>query len=437
MTQAIRGSDWVLVHVPNSPHPPTRMQLVVVREALQAGRLPGLTMLQTIGAEWRPAADVMAECIDFQPTRSHLVIAALGLVPVVLFTLHALGFGTPGLGSLAVLAVLGIGGALVVGYVSPLRTRTSRQLLPALIALGVSVVAAEAFALPAGFKASGARSRIQASLIAADPCAVRTVQAELEEFGSEDDKGKAAGKESNCSTERAQQLCIRVGAALSDGPSLKDADLTELGTSTSGANGDSVRGLVKRIIDGKVTAADLKFDGKATCGTQVVDGLARKLARTPAVWSEQPLALSETMLAAFKQTELMPESKAALRATSEAAAKPALTKPLVTGLEPARELCTLVGTLHAEAGPNCTAYEKKSATAKANADAVAKREGAQQAAREKAADAQCEARRAARERCNDGCDRFKPEDPTDPDTRWDRCMEACVQRVPLGGDCLL
>ena len=170
---------------------------------------------------------------------------------------------------------------------------------------------------------------------------------------------------------------------------------------------------------------------------QVIDGLARKLARTPAVWSEQPLAVSETMLAAFKQKELTPESKAALRATSEAAAKPALTKPPVTGLEPARELCTLVGTLHAEAGPNCTAYEKKYATAKANADAVAKREGAQQAAREKAADAQCEARRAARERCNDGCDRFKPEDPTDPDTRWDRCMEACVQRVPLGGDCLL
>lgn len=428
MTLAIRGSDWVLVHVPNSPHPPARMQLVAVHEALRSGRLPGLTMLQTTGPDWLPATEVVAACIDFRPTRAHLTIAVLGLIPVLLFTFHALGFGTAGLGPLAVLAVLGIGGAVVVGLMNPLRTRTPRQLVPAVIALAVTVVGAEAFALPAGFKASGARTRIHAALIAGDPCAVRTVKAEVDEFGSEEDKTKVATKDGACSTERAQQLCVRVGAALSDGPPLKDDDLTELGASSSSDSAGPGR-LIKRIVDGKVSAKDLQFAGKVTCGTQVVDGLARKLARTPALWSEQPLAVSETMLAAFKQTELTPESKAALRATSESAAKPALTKPLVTGLEPARELCTLVGTLHAEAGPNCTAYEKKYATAKANADAVAKREGAKQAAQERAKDERCAAMETARNKCfADHCLNLDSDDP-----RNESCNERCEARFSAPG----
>lgn len=414
MTRSIRANDFVLVHIPESPQPPTRMRLSEVRGALLARRLPDAAVVQLGAGEWKPAATVVADCTDFAPTRAQLVIGVLAVMPLILAVIHGVAFGYFTIWPLIVLVALGCIGAWIVAGRNDLRTRTPRRLLPVLGILVALIVVAEVFALRGGLEARAMQTKIALALVSKDACATEAISnREFAEYGDPDKEVTFRAQVRDCSALRTQQRCTRVSQALKDGKPVAEGD----------AGSVDQQALVSRITAGQLTSDDLHADVPQECRSELTGALARKLATVPAVWGSAPLTIAPTILEALKETSLSDESKTALGKAAEASAKSVQWKSTTDDLEPGHAMCSTAASLQVVLGPACTIVEKKYGAA----------EAAEKNRTSKATDADKARQTSAFLACTRSCNVGRTADQAAVDNA---IAQDCNQRCPNGGTCL-
>lgn len=427
MTMNIRASSLVTLLMPDTQYPPVQTTLAQVRVGLLQGRIPPTAVLQVSpNGEWLPVQPVIAECIDFQPTRAGLVMALMGVAPLALLLVHIALFGSAGVVGPVVLLAAGVTGLVVVGSTPSLRTRPGGALLraPAFMAtVGIVLLACEAPALVLGFIDHRKHAQIATALSSANPCDVEGVSQIVQDDGTDGEKSVAQSRQSQCEAERYKQGCARLIAHV-DGNAVTGDDLTWLGAHGSVKDADVVPRLAKKTLgyrDLGLTPGDL------SCNDRIWDRVVRALAATPTVWTTD-IQPSTDMVSALSTVGLSLDSQAALRARAEAMAPSFAKKAKSEEMSPGASTCELCSKLRMSTGPACTALVERYTRLVAREQTAAAAKAKLQGAVDEAKAARCEALEVARNRCLDPCMDIDLFDP-----RADACEARCKARFPSTG----
>jgi hypothetical protein len=302
-----------------------------------------------------------------------------------------------------------------------MKTNTGLALIAGAILLVIGVPLG--LGLYAHAKHAAVRDRIEAAIGDADPCASRTVKADVESSDDVALKQRYAARDRACAAKIAHDSCVALGKAM-DGGDLITIQRVDATTAA----------LAKRIATHSVTSADLGVTAsQITCAEEVFPRLANSLANTPTEWSPPPAtidgryAVSWDVANGLKSTKLGEPVAAMLRARGEAAATAVATNTKLQNLEGAALVCKEVRDLNVTTGPACDALVPRY-------DAAVRRESARLEAAQKKAQArataaadQQDARCAALDRCLAPCLDI---DPIDDEARANACEARCTARFP-------
>jgi hypothetical protein len=397
-------------------------------------------------SEWRQAADVLAACIDFQPTRSWLVILGLAAVPVLVLVLHGLIFGAAGVAGPVVLVIAGLVGAVIVVRAASVRTRRSSELLRTTLFRVAAVVAllTELVAAAFGDRDWLAHRRIGAVLASANPCDFDQATSDLEAFGTDEEKAQVQSRKAACAEQVYNAHCDAVATHL-DARSVTADDLAFIASVPSSAA--YAKDVVQRLGAGNVSAADLRTSrADLPCGDKIWSRAVKVAAITPTAWSSSPnatsVSISDDMRAALANASLSVDVQHAIQVDEDAVVRPVLEKTKTDDMGQALSLCELGRVLRVTPTASCVAIGERYRQTKAREDAVAaaataREESVQRAtaehqdAVEKAKNARCQAIRDHVERCQKTCEiRFPFNGEPERDEAEQGCESRCEDNAP-------
>jgi hypothetical protein len=259
----------VTLHLPGSPHTPREVTLDHLHAGLLSHGIPSSALVQTgPGQPLRTAADVVADCVTFQPTRARLTIAILALLPFALFCLHATLLGWSASIGFLLFAGAGAIGAAVISATPRLRTLTDLKLTKSPLVRGIVIAAfvlAEGTAIAVVVPEGLAERRIGEALAAADPC-VEPSATDMEVYGTDQKRAQVQSRKAACAEQTFNAHCDAVAMHL-DAKRVTANDLAFIASTP--ASGTGAKDLVQRLGAGRFTLTDLHTsEADLPCGVK-------------------------------------------------------------------------------------------------------------------------------------------------------------------------